>query len=468
MSDLHRYLQRYHLGPFLLDTGLHRLFKGDRSIHLKPKEWELLCYLVENHERVLSKEELLERLWPRQEIREANLSQAVYGLRKCLDDSAKGARWIETVPRLGFRFVGPVAPLEDGPGAAQGRVPAMVPNLGGTTQLDGSPSLAKGREAVPTEAQAAYLRGRYCWNLFTEPALSQALVFFDEALAAAPRFAAAHAWRSAAWSALGNIGALAPRNSAEHARRAAERAITIDDCLAAGYEMRGVVELYFDWNFEAAMGSFKRAIERDPESANAYHLLANTEAFTGNFEPALNAMECALSRDPTALITRTDAAFICYLAGHYAEALERLDSVLSQNPRFPHARLKRAFVLAALGGHDAALAECAQVAQDLGTEVFGARACLLGLAGRRRQARRVMDRLEAQAGHDVTDPCTVALGWLGLGDSEQALVWLERAMDYRSRDLVLLRTDPVWQPLRGHEVFERLLREIGFAPNVES
>jgi len=444
---------------------LHRLFSGDRSVHLKPKEWELLCYLVANHERLLSKDELLEQLWPRQEVREANLSQAVYGLRKALGDSAKGAQWIETVPRLGFRLVGPVDPVEDGPAAGQGRAPAMVPNLGGSTQLNGSPSQGKAQEAVPAEAQAAYLRGRYCWNLFTEPGLSQALVFFDEALATAPRFAEAHAWRSAAWSALGNIGALTPRNSAEHARRAADRAIAMDDRLAAGYEMRGVVELYFDWNFETALRSFKLAIERDPASANAYHLLANTEAFTGNFEPALNAMECALNKDPAALITRTDAAFIYYLAGRYAEALERLDSVLSQNPRFPHARLKRAFVLTALGDHDAALAECVQVARDRSTEVFGERVLLLGLAGKRRQARRVMDRLEAQAGDGATDPYAMALGWFGLGDSEQALAWLERAMDYRSRDLVLLRTDPVWQPLRGHEVFERFLREIGFAPN---
>ena len=86
----------YRFGPFRLDRRRRRLYRGDEPLHLKPKEFELLCCLVDHRDRVLSKEELLDRLWPRQTVTEANLSQAVYAVRKALGDSARRPRWIES------------------------------------------------------------------------------------------------------------------------------------------------------------------------------------------------------------------------------------------------------------------------------------------------------------------------------------------------------------------------------------
>lgn len=429
----------FRFGPFLLDRRRRRLLNGESAIHLKPKEWELLCCLVEHRDRILTKQELLDLLWPRQTVTEANLSQAVYAVRKALGESARHPRWIETVPRMGYRF------------AARKR---------NTSPAGGMRS--ESRSGIDPAAYAAYERGRYCWHRFTETGLRQALAFFDEALESAPRFAAAHAWRSATWSALGNIGALSPRNSAEHARRAADRAIAIDDSLASGYEMRGVVELYFDWNFEAALRSFDRAIERDPQSTNAHHLRANALAFSGDFQPAHAGIARALEIDPTSLITRTDAALFYYLAGDHESARERLISVLAQNPEFPHARLKLALVMAALRDLDAAMDECDRAGEALGKSNFGERAYVLGVGGREHAARAVLERLSAEAASGMEDPYAVALGHLGLGAVDAALEWLGQAAEYRSRNLVLLRSEPVWQPLKGHAKFAKIVNAIGY------
>ena len=429
----------FRFGPFLLDHRRRRLLEGDTTIHLKPKEWELLCCLVEHRDCVLSKQELLDLLWPRQSVTEANLSQAVYAVRKALGESARRPRWIETVPRMGYRFVAP----------KRNTSPA------GGMRADSEPGID------PT-AYAAYERGRYCWHRFTETGLRQALAFFDEALESAPRFAAAHAWRSATWSALGNIGALTPRESAEHARRAADRAIAIDDSLATGYEMRGVVELYFDWNFEAAMRSFDRAIDRHPQSTNAHHLKANALAFSGDFRSAHASIARALEIDPTSLITRTDAALFHYLAGDYERAYEGLISVLAQNPEFPHARLKLVFVLAALGDLDAAMDECDRAGDALGKLDLGERAYILGLAGRKHAANAVIERLSAEATRGLDDPYGVALGHLGIGDADAALEWLGEAVEYRSRNLVLLKSEPVWQPFRNLAKFAKIVNAIGY------
>jgi serine/threonine-protein kinase len=429
----------FQFGAFRLDRRRRHLRQGDRHIKLKPKEWDLLCCLVDHRDRVLSKDELLDRLWPRQTVTEANLSQTVYALRKALGESARQPHWIETVPRLGYRFV---APDELDEPAGENR-----------TSSDAD---------VSREARAAYERGRYCWRRFTESSLRQAMAFFDEALAVAPRFAEAHAWRSATWSALGNIGALTPRDSAEHARRAADRAITIDDTLATGYEMRGVVELYFDWNFEAARRSFDRAIERNAQSANAYHLRANALAFSADFESAHVDIERALSLDPTSLITRTDAALFHYLEGDFDAARRGLESVLEQDPGFPHARLKLALVLAAVNRAGDGVRQCELAAEDMHVAPLGVHACMLGLAGRPDEARALLDQLKPEVVLRSADPYELALAHLGLGDLERALEGLEKAVEFRSRNLVTLCSDPVWNPVRDRQRFVDLVDTIGY------
>lgn len=571
-------------GPFRLDGRLRRLFEGDRMVHLKPKEWDLLSFLVEQRGRLVSKEELVEALWPRQFVSDANLTQTIYRVRRALGDSAQEGQWIETTPRVGYRFVGEVREAaagdyhtwphtlailpfqeqdnEEAPGAwSLGLADALIRELGKDPTLIVRPlgaviqqrqerGVAAGKildvEAVidgvivrdgdrihieasllatadgrchwtrswvvndadrydqqlrvaadvrkqierqtarsedrtgapadrsseisaavsghlPQEAHALYLQGRYCWHQFTGPALQRSITLFDEALELAPRFAEAHAWRSAALSALGNVGMLEPRVSAERARRAADRAIAIDDTLAAGFEMRGVIELYFDWNFEAAMRSFDKSIERDQQSSNAHHLRGNALAFTGHFDLALRDIERALRLDPTSLITLTDAGYVHYLAGRPETAMARLEAALAQNPHFVHARQKLIWVLVAMGDTTAALEQLERVSMFLGTDRLGERAYLLGYTGQAEQAGTLIAALEADANVGDVDPIEVAVGWLGLGQHEQSLSWLDRAEAYRSRQLTHLAVDPLWRPLRESSAFRALVKRIGFS-----
>lgn len=434
----------FRFGPFTLDRRGRRLLgPAEEPVKLKPKEWELLCCLIDHRGRALSKSELLDDLWPRQSVTDANLSQAIYAVRKALGESAREPYWIETVPRLGYRF-------------------AVRDEADSTKSSSRDARSGEVIDGVPAAARAAYKRGRYCWRRFTEKSLYQAMAYFDEALEAAPRFAKAHAWRSATWSALGNIGALTPRNSAEHARRAADRAVAIDESLATGYEMRGVVELYFDWNFEAALRSFKQAIQRDARSANAHHLLANAQAFAGDFASAHDNVERALLLDPASMITRTDAALFHYLAGDYEMAQKGLLSVLDQEPGFPHARIKLAFVHGALGDAESAIGECEAVATSLGSRHFGAYAYAMGRAKRTREAKEMLKHLKYAAERRDADPYGVALGYAGVGERKEALAWLERAVDYRSRELVLLTQDPVWEPIRQHPKFSETVDKVGY------
>jgi DNA-binding winged helix-turn-helix (wHTH) protein/TolB-like protein len=126
--------QRLRFGDYILDPLLQRVTCAGAIVPLKPKTFDLLCLLLANRERVVPKDELLDWLWPRQVVSEANLSQAVYELRRALGDTARPARWIRNVPRRGYGFAGEVTPAEEALDSLRAALDrgAAVPALGAT------------------------------------------------------------------------------------------------------------------------------------------------------------------------------------------------------------------------------------------------------------------------------------------------------------------------------------------------
>jgi pimeloyl-ACP methyl ester carboxylesterase/DNA-binding winged helix-turn-helix (wHTH) protein len=98
----------YQFGPFQLDPAEHRLLRNGVEVSLQLKTFEILCLLVENAGRLIKKEELLGRIWPDAVVEENNLNKNVSLLRKALGESVTGQTYIETVPRVGYRFVAAV------------------------------------------------------------------------------------------------------------------------------------------------------------------------------------------------------------------------------------------------------------------------------------------------------------------------------------------------------------------------
>jgi len=98
----------YQFGPFHLDGRERRLSRGGDVIPLRLKVFETLLALVENAGRLVTKQELLDTVWPGTAVEENNLNHNVSVLRKALGERATGQQYIETVPRVGYRFAAPV------------------------------------------------------------------------------------------------------------------------------------------------------------------------------------------------------------------------------------------------------------------------------------------------------------------------------------------------------------------------
>src|SRR5262245_57269373 len=103
----------YNFGPFRINVSERLLFRGDQLVPLTPKALDLLVVLVESRGQLLTKEELMKQVWPDSFVEEANLSHNIYKLREALGDGADGEKFIETLPRRGYRFVAKVVHEND-------------------------------------------------------------------------------------------------------------------------------------------------------------------------------------------------------------------------------------------------------------------------------------------------------------------------------------------------------------------
>ncbi|MEJ2617646.1 MAG: FlgO family outer membrane protein, partial [Ignavibacteriaceae bacterium] len=105
-------LQTFQFGNFVLEAGQHSLKKGTQQIHLRPKAFETLLYLVKHHGSLVKKQDMLDDLWPNVIVTENTLSHCIDEVRRALKDDAQEPTFIRTIPRVGFKFIAEVKELK--------------------------------------------------------------------------------------------------------------------------------------------------------------------------------------------------------------------------------------------------------------------------------------------------------------------------------------------------------------------
>jgi DNA-binding winged helix-turn-helix (wHTH) protein len=96
-------------GPFRLDPHTESVWRNADEIRLRPKTFAVLRYLADHPRRLVTKEELLEAVWPEVVVGDAALTVCIGEIRKVLGDDAQTPRFVETIHRRGYRFIGPLA-----------------------------------------------------------------------------------------------------------------------------------------------------------------------------------------------------------------------------------------------------------------------------------------------------------------------------------------------------------------------
>ena len=319
------------------------------------------------------------------------------------------------------------------------------------------------RPTENTEAYQLYLRGRFFWNKRTGNDLKKSIDYFEQAIAADPSYALAYAGVADGYVFLPGYNAGAPRDCYPKAMAAAKKALELDDTLAEAHTTLALAIWYYEFDFAQANREFQRAIELNPNYAIAHQQYGNnTLSALGRFDDAIGEGKRAVELDPLSLIINADLGTDYYFARRYDESIAQLRKTVELDPGFYYVRLNLGEALAAKGAFDEAIAEY-QKAHELNDDPFALG--LLGHAyassGNKAEALKILDQLKELSKQHYVSAYSFAVLYVGLGDKEEALRWLEQGyQDRAGNDIGWIRVDSILNPLHGDPRFEALAEKI--------
>jgi DNA-binding winged helix-turn-helix (wHTH) protein/TolB-like protein/Tfp pilus assembly protein PilF len=645
----------YEFGPFRLDPAEHVLLRDGEHVALRPKEFAVLVALVENHGHVLTKDELLKGVWSGQLVEEGNLNRQISTLRRALGETSGEPQYVETIPKVGYRFVAPVReirgqgadlvierhtiarivteeeevanggdvfdpPLEpkalpasgekevnrrrslalgavvvllvgltlalayawssrssqetktvatvrsmavlpfkaigaeeedeylglgmadalitklsnvreinirptsavrkyDAPGqdpvaagrelrveaVLEGNVQRVGDRIRVTVQLvsvrDGVPlwaekfdeqftnifavqdriseqaaralTLGSGEKELLTkrytenaEAHQLYLKGRYFWNKRTVEGLNKGIGYFNEAVEKDPSYALAYVGLADSYSLLSDYNGLPPKQTYPQAKKAAERALELDERLAEAHAALAFIKAAYDWDWPGAEGEYRRAIELNPNDETAHQWYAEYLSGQGRHEEAIAEIRRAEEINPVSLIINAVEAWVLYHARQYDQAIAQAQKVVEMDPHFAevYEYLKRCYDQKGMYKEAIAARQMRRRLEGLDAEETQALREAAAATSARVYWQKRLEQDAEESKREPSTPFDMAEIYAQLGEKDQAFAWLEKAYEERSFLMMYLKVAPKLDPLRADLRYADLLRRVGHTP----
>src|SRR6516225_5852674 len=321
--------------------------------------------------------------------------------------------------------------------------------------------LTRGTRVSPA-AYEAYLKGRYFWNKRTADGLRKAIDYFHRVIATNPKYAEAYAGLADSYALAGDweYGVLPPKEAYPRAKAAAAKALELNNTLGEAHISLAFCLDGFDWDWESAGKEFKRGIELNPGYATGHQWYAWHLTTLGRNDEAISEMKTAEGLDPLSLIISAELAEEFLIARRYDEAIKQSRKTMALDPFFAvaHFELGQGFVQKRM--YEEAIAEL-QKAIELsgGSTTFSSNlAYAYAQSGKRNEASKILNDLKNNS-QAVSNAPQIAMVYVGLGENDQAMAWLEKAYAERFNPSVLRR--PAFDPLRSDARFQKLLHRVG-------
>ncbi|HEY8551607.1 MAG TPA: protein kinase [Vicinamibacterales bacterium] len=313
----------------------------------------------------------------------------------------------------------------------------------------------------------AYLRGRSAmWNP-TADSIARAIEHFQTALQRDPNHAPSLAALSECYLLEGvTFRTRTLSEAALLARQAAERALAIDDTLAAAVETEAQLKFFVDWDAEGAERAFRRAIELSPNSSSARQAFAMFLVARNRLPDAMQQMQRAVSLDPASPQAQAALGMLWHYARQNDQAERIFREGLAADPNNALARFGLVRTLLAVGRAEEALQHMLELRQQARGQLSPAREAALGLAyamlGRHEEARAVAERLAADDSADGGSVDAASI-FAAIDLKDRALDILQSAVERRAPKCLFLRMDPRFDPLKHEPRFQSLVARVGFA-----
>ncbi|HET6977258.1 MAG TPA: tetratricopeptide repeat protein [Pyrinomonadaceae bacterium] len=316
------------------------------------------------------------------------------------------------------------------------------------------------------EAYENYLKGRYYWNKRTGAGYEKAIEHFEQAIKLDPGYALAYSGLADSYVAFDFFGVLPPWETGPKAKKAAIAALLLNDSLAEAHTSLACVEMMYERDWSNAEKEFKRAIELDPNYAQAHNWYSHFLMAMGRIEESLAENERALKLDPL------DDSINQYLGWHYQHARQfdraigQLEKTLAENPEFFLARVTLGMAYEQNGEIDKAIAEF-QKAYELekNNVVLGFLGHAYAMSGNREAAQKILKELEELSRRVYVPAYNIALIYTALGETDHAFEWFEKAYAARNEWLNWFKTAPEVDSLRAYRRFTELLGRLNLVPD---
>jgi DNA-binding winged helix-turn-helix (wHTH) protein/Tfp pilus assembly protein PilF len=496
---------------FEVDLAAGRVLKHGIRIHLREQSFRVLELLLSRPGDVVTREDLRRQLWPGDVFVdfENNLNAAVARLREAPGDSSEHPRFIETLPRRGYRFIAAVSgspaaraaeaakkvrllvlPFVNASGdqehvfarrydgtsaemfALQGRIAREIADRVGTEAgIRGMCDPAAGGHRatrMPTADVTAYnedVQGLYHLDHMSVASKGHEKVsaHLESALARDPNFALAYEALAQMYWILGYVGFMPPRDAFAAGILHAVRALEIDNARAETHALVAQYRKQLDYDWPEIERGLAHAVKSNPASPLVRMLHA-----VGWFMPqgrlgeAIVELDRALEWDPLSYELHFWRTIMFSLAREADRVVAEARLLIELDPAAPKGSWLLGVALRRKGRPDEAVAAL-RSAVDLsnGAAVFLRwLGLILGAGGRTEEARNVLERLEVISGATYVPPASFAWVYLGLRDVDRAFEWLDRAVDGHDQLMMPIRSYVFFDPIRDDPRFAASLRKM--------
>jgi len=468
-----------HFDGWVLRPSSGELLRDGNTQRLGQQPLRMLVELLEHPGEVVTRERLVQVLWPKGIVDFDNsLNAVVRKLRVALRDDSETPRYVETLPRIGYRFIGPAPSFPQkrerirspnvrwGLAAVVGLVAVLAgviwweaqqprTPMGPVARIGGSDGGGRGTNQ---RAYELYLDGKFQRSRRDVNGTPLAIASLEAALREDPYFAEA-------WAALGEtyLGAgitqFMPIDAAiKQARTAALRALELDPKLASAHASLGTIKLHYDFDYAGAEQELLAARALDDRYSRIWHTYGSLRGYQGRTDEALKYFGRARELEPMTLLYTYSYAGLLYQTRRYDEAIEFVRPLLASQPRFDQARGVLIRALVETGDIKGALEQLPLRFSEI--PLLSDAGLVYAHAARREDAVRELERLQRRELEGYGMSYEIAIVQAALGNLKEACAALRHAPDDHSQMLGWIRLDPRMDPLRKEPCYAEVSRRL--------
>lgn len=320
-----------------------------------------------------------------------------------------------------------------------------------------------------TEAAVAYdalLRGRYLMTRRTDEDLKRSIQYLQQAVAANPSNAPAHASLADIYNLLGFYSLIPPAQAYPKAKAEATLALQTDPTLAEAEASLADLSYIYEWNWDAAERHFQEALRRNPNYAPAHQWYGMFLASQGKFDAGIAEVQEALKIEPLSPVINADLGLCYYYSRQYDRALAQYEKTLELDKNFSLTHNWMGMTLVKMKRYDDAIAHFRLAVEYSGGSQgsYALLAYAYGTAGRKPEAQSTLKQLQALTAKQYVSPAYIAIAYIGLGERDQVFQWANRCREEHAALMVRLKVEPVVDTVRDDPRFPKLLESVGLKP----